>query len=191
MTLTLEQKFGKDGILGHKGEELFYQYAIRTYDEVYWYANDMKEQVKGVDFKFKKSSWRFLYSADIKANMKGKFINGRYYGKFVVEANKSGWLKNPRKTSNRIIHLDVENNYYLEYSRDLMKFYLASVNKEIIFFDNTDPVLAELNVKQFSISRKLKSPIICKKLEQNNGSSNYHKHVLLPSLQEEIYGFSE
>jgi len=191
MTLTLEQKFGKDGVVGSRGEELFYQYAIRTYDEVYWYQNDMSEQVKGVDFKFKKSAWRFLYSADIKTNMKGKFINGKYYGKFVVEANKKGWLKNPKKTSNRIIHLDLENLYYLEYSRDLMKSYLASIDKELVFFNNTDLVLSDLNIKQFSISKKLKSPIICKNLKTNNGSSAFHKHVLLPSLDEEIYGFSE
>jgi hypothetical protein len=164
MTLTLEQKFGKVGALGAKGEELFYQYAIRTYDEVYWYQNDMQQQVKGVDFKFKKLSWQFLYSADIKANMKGKFIDGKYYGKFVVEANKYGWIKNSKKTSNRIIHLDVENLYYLEYSRDVMKSYLSNTDDKLVFFNTSDPVLNDLNAKQFSIARKLKSPVICKNI---------------------------
>jgi hypothetical protein len=164
MTLTLEQKFGKVGALGAKGEELFYQYAIRTYDEVYWYQNDMKQQVKGVDFKFKKLAWQFLYSADIKANMKGKFINGKYYGTFVVEANNHGWIKNPKKTSNRIIHLDIENLFYLEYSRDVMKSYLANTDDKLVFFNTCDSVLNDLNAKQFSIARKLKSPIICKNI---------------------------
>lgn len=189
MTLTLEQKFGKDGLRGAKGEQLFYDYAIRTYDEVYWYQDDMKEQVKGVDFKFKKSSWRFLYSADIKANLKGRYTNNKYEGKFVVEGSKNGWLKNSKKTSNRIIHIDVENKYYLEYSRDVMKAYLASTNKELIFFNTSDTILNELNVKQFSIARKLRQPIIVKHLSNN---SYYHKHILLPvELDLEINGFSE
>jgi hypothetical protein len=160
MVLTLEQKYGPSGVKGTKGEKLFYEYAVRVYDEVHWNYFNMKDQGQGVDFRFKKNNWKFLYSADVKANMTGSYSNLKYNGRFAVEASPYGWLKNKRKKSNRIIHLDIENLYYLEYSRDLMKEYLLDINKELIWFNTNDSILKDLNVKHFSIKNKLKFPIV-------------------------------
>ena len=99
-----------------KGEQMWEQFARRTYSEVINHSSDKSKQTAGVDFTIKKSTWKFPITVDVKANMK--------WGYFYVENNPTGWLRNPNKQTIRIVHIEVRNGYICEYDRKEMIDYL-------------------------------------------------------------------
>lgn len=73
-------------------------------------------QVRGIDIEIKAPTWRNYYSVDVKANMDK-------YGNFYVETTPDGWLRSPKKISDRICHVCLETKWIAWYSRqDMIKW---------------------------------------------------------------------
>lgn len=136
-TPTLTEAFGDTEQIQKaiKAELIWKAYAEKVYDEVIYYSTDRKQQTAGVDFSIKKDSWRNYYTVDIKSNMK--------YGYFFVENNKEGWLRNPNKTTHRIVHIDTSTGWCCEYDREKMISYLDVNNykDDLVRLTNTKHAL--------------------------------------------------
>lgn len=96
---------------GVKAEELIHNYLKNVYSKVTWFHDRRDKQVQGIDFEFKKDSWRNSYTADVKGNMKN--------GKFFVYPDE---IKD--KVNHRMIHVDTETGWAVEYDRESMLNYL-------------------------------------------------------------------
>lgn len=99
-----------------KGEQFWERFARNTYDEVINHSSDRVKQTEGVDFTIKKEDWYQPITVDVKSNMK----NGYFY----VENNEDGWLRNKKKKTVRIVHLEVDSGWICEYDRVSMISYL-------------------------------------------------------------------
>lgn len=130
-----------------QGEQLWEKFALRTYDEVINHSSDRKKQIQGADFSIKKDSWSRYYTVDVKSNMKG--------GYFYIENTQDGWLRNPRKTTDRIVHVDVSTGYICEYDRkDMIRFLDANnISQELIRMNSFDPKI-KLFSKKYNILKK-------------------------------------
>jgi len=138
-TKTVKEAFG-DNKFTQKGltaEELVHNYLKRVYEKVVWHQEDRSKQVSGKDFEFKKSSWRNTYSADVKGNLSN--------GKFFVYIDE---IKH--KSNDRMIHVDTESGWAVEYSRGSMVNFLYENdhllkidknNKRYALLDRSDPTL--------------------------------------------------
>lgn len=118
-TKTTAEAFG-DTASARKGvlaEELYHDYALRVYDEVQYFPEDYKMQIKGIDFLIKKDRWYRAYGVDVKGNMSEK-------GTFCVENTPDGWLRNIKKQNDRVCHICVETRWAIEYDRNDMIIYL-------------------------------------------------------------------
>lgn len=150
-TDTLEGAFGNTEQIKKavQGEQLWEQFAIRTYDEVINHSKDKNKQIQGADFSIKKDSWSRYYTVDVKSNMK--------YGHFYIENTANGWLRNPKKTTDRIVHVDVSNGYICEYDRKDMIRYLDSNNikDELVRMSSFDVDIQEFT-KRYNITKKAK-----------------------------------
>ena len=98
---------------GVKAEELVHDYLNRVYNKVTWFHDRRDKQLQGIDFEFKKDSWRNSYSADVKGNLKN--------GMFFVYPDE---IKD--KINHRMIHVDTETGYAVEYDRKSMLEYLEN-----------------------------------------------------------------
>jgi len=98
---------------GVKAEELVHSYLKNVYNKVTWFHDRRDKQLQGIDFEFKKDSWRNSYTADVKGNMKD--------GKFFVYPDE---IKD--KINHRMIHVDTETGWAVEYDRESMLDYLDS-----------------------------------------------------------------
>ena len=117
-TKTTKEAFG-DNLETRKGylaEEMVFKYLSNTYKWVTWYEDDFDKQSVGVDFRFKAEGWHNFYTVDVKANLsKGRF--------FVYPDEIS------HKQNNRMIHVDVEEGWAIEYDRESMLSFL--INKPL------------------------------------------------------------
>jgi len=98
---------------GVKAEELVHSYLKNVYNKVTWFHDRRDKQLQGIDFEFKKDSWRNSYTADVKGNMKD--------GKFFVYPDE---IKD--KINHRMIHVDIDTGWAVEYDRESMLDYLDS-----------------------------------------------------------------
>lgn len=102
-TNTAEEAFGESGAKGRTGELLILnmlrEQSIQSED----LEEDKVRQVRGVDIQTEK------YTLDVKANLR--------QGSFFIEVDPLGWLFHPSKTSDIIIHVDVETKDVIWYHR--------------------------------------------------------------------------
>ena len=96
-TKTVFEAFGnKPNVYkGVKAEELIYNYLKRVYNKVTWFHDNREKQIKGIDFEFKKDSWKYSYTADVKGNMR--------YRRFFVYPDE---IKH--KLNHRMIHVTLK-----------------------------------------------------------------------------------
>jgi genome maintenance exonuclease 1 len=109
---------------GLKAEEIVYGYLNKVYSKVTWFHDKRDKQIQGIDFEFKKDSWRNSYTADVKGNMSNK--------EFYVYPDE---IRN--KANHRMIHVDVNSGYAVEYDRKSMLDYLDE-NPEYIKADKNN-----------------------------------------------------
>ena len=112
-TKTTKEAYGdtQNTQKGLIAEKLILDYLKSVYDEVKWYENDEEKQVAGIDFEFKKNSWSNYYTADVKGNMK----KGWFYV-YIDDIKK--------KKNHRMIHVDINTGWAVEYDRKEMIRYL-------------------------------------------------------------------
>jgi len=103
---------------GVKAEELVHGYLNKVYSKVTWFHDRRDKQLQGIDFEFKKDSWKNSYSADVKGNLKN--------GKFFVYPDE---IKD--KINHRMIHVDTETGDAVEYDRKSMLQYLESKPEQV------------------------------------------------------------
>ena len=109
---------------GMKAEEIVYNYLKSYYDYVEWNVDNSKEQNLGHDFTFKKKDWKNSYTLDVKGNLKDK--------KFFVYIDE---IK--KKTNHRMLHIDPDTGYAVEYDRGSMIRYIE-LNKHLIRTDKNN-----------------------------------------------------
>jgi len=112
-TQTTKEAFGNTEYIekGLYAEKLILEYLKSIYHEVTWHENNREKQVAGIDFEFKKKEWANYYTVDVKANLnKGYFI--------VVPEEME------KKKNHRMIHVDVNTGYAVEYDRKQMIAYI-------------------------------------------------------------------
>lgn len=118
-TKTAAEAFGRTGEQGDRGEAFMCKvYEAWKWDFTY-YPDSYDQQVRGIDFSFKKPGWVNSYTCDVKANL-------NEYGTFWVETDDTGWLFNPKKESDRIWHVNPDTGWMAWYGRDDMKHYVES-----------------------------------------------------------------
>ena len=120
-TKQLQEKFGAAGLKGGRAEEWLFNKLNHVYDEVIDLREDWKAQIDGIDFGIKKNNWHNPYFLDCKGNLNDD--------SFFVEYSKKdqpGWLW--KSKSDRIYHVDVDNNKALWYSLPEMQRTLSQMN---------------------------------------------------------------
>jgi hypothetical protein len=105
---------------GAEAEKIYYNWAMSVYDKVENHSADQEKQNQGIDFTIYKNRWGPKgYTVDVKS---------QYYGKyFSVDNTPNGWLRNPKKISDRIIQVDVKMKKCVDYQRQKMIDYLDKV----------------------------------------------------------------
>lgn len=151
-TKTTKEAFGDNPKTrkGYIAEEMIFKYLSRVYKWVTWYEEDFDKQSAGIDFRFKAEGWRNFYTADVKANLsKGKFFV------YPDEIN--------HKRNDRMIHVDIDTESAIEYSRESVLSYLNNKSlkkdkngKRYIILDSRDPDVKQ-NISYFR-SFKLNLP---------------------------------
>lgn len=96
---------------GVEAEELVHNYLNKVYSKVTWFHDRRDKQLQGIDFEFKKDSWKNSYTADVKGNMS----NGMF---FVYPDEIKG------KVNHRMIHVDTNTGWAVEYDRESMLDYI-------------------------------------------------------------------
>ena len=120
-TKQLQEKFGESGLKGGLAEEWLYEKLNGVYDEVIDLREDWKSQIDGIDFGIKKDSWHNAYYLDCKGNLKGNYFFIEY-----EKAHSTGWFW--KSKSDRIYHVDIENNRACWYSLPDMRKALSEIN---------------------------------------------------------------
>lgn len=122
-TETTTEAFGNTPEVrkGLVAEQMYYEWASKVYDDVKDHSKDKSNQVKGFDFSIWKKTWKNYYGVDVKGNM---YANGSFY----VENQSFGWLRNPKKKSDRIVHICPETGWAIEYDRKKMIEHIDSNN---------------------------------------------------------------
>lgn len=126
---------------GVKAEELVHDYLKRVYNKVTWFHDRRDKQLQGIDFEFKKDSWRNSYTADVKGNMKDK--------KFFVYPDE---IKD--KINHRMIHVDTETGWAVEYDRQSMLDYLDNT-PELVKTDKNNNRYALLETFSKLLQRRI------------------------------------
>jgi hypothetical protein len=98
---------------GVKAEELVHSYLKSVYKEVTWFHDRRDKQLQGIDFEFKKDSWKYSYTADVKGNM-NNYIFFVYPDEIIDKVN------------HRMIHVDTNTGLAVEYDRKAMLDYLEN-----------------------------------------------------------------
>lgn len=108
-TKTTQAAFGNTAETqkGLCAEKLIHEYLKSIYSKVIWHENDREKQIAGIDFEFKKNGWANYYSVDVKGN-----LNKGYFYIYPEEMKK--------KKNHRMIHVDVNTGYAIEYDRSSM-----------------------------------------------------------------------
>ena len=126
---------------GVKAEELVNKYLLKVYDDVTWFHDCRDKQLQGIDFEFKKDSWRNSYSADVKGNLKNK--------EFFVYPDE---IKD--KMNHRMIHVDTDTGDAVEYDRKSMLAYLDAA-PGMIQLDKNSKRYAVLQSTSLMLQRRI------------------------------------
>lgn len=110
---------------GQEAEDLYEAYAIKVYEEVINHQSDQVRQSHGIDFEFKKPTWKNYYSVDVKGNMLED-------GTILIDNNPMGWLRNPNKHSHRICHICPQTQWAVEYDREIVASILGIYESDLI-----------------------------------------------------------
>lgn len=123
-TPTLKEAFGDRGERGRLGEIFLHKYLVATGHEVIDHENDYKNQVKGIDFSFKKPQWQRYYTGDCKANLRpdGSFIVEFF--KYSGGRRRQGWYFTCR--ADRIFHVNVKEQWICYYDLGQLKERLST-----------------------------------------------------------------
>lgn len=122
-TKTAEEAYGKTGKQGFEGEVFVFN-VIKSWGwECILHEDDKVLQMQGIDVEFKKPTWTYFYTADVKNNLRDDGI-------FFVEGGSYGWLFNTRKVSDRIWHCNPNTGWMAWYDREDMKKYIRSNTTE-------------------------------------------------------------
>ena len=115
-TKTTKEAFGDNPETrkGYLAEQMVFKYLSSAYKWVTWFEDSFDKQKAGIDFQFKKQGWANFYTADVKANL--------CKGKFFVYPDE---IRN--KSNDRMIHVDVDTGYAVEYSRESMISYTKNL----------------------------------------------------------------
>lgn len=146
-TKTTAEAFGDNAKTraGLKAEKIIYDYLIGVYESVKWNESDRKKQVAGIDFEFKKDIWKNYYSADVKGNLTDKH--------FLVYPEE---IRN--KKNHRMIHVDIDTGYAVEYDRKSMLEYLDTLKSDKNYFRlNALDKLLKKKVAYFRVFRARKT----------------------------------
>jgi genome maintenance exonuclease 1 len=126
---------------GVKAEELVLGYLNKVYSKVTWFHDRRDKQLQGIDFEFKKDSWKNSYTADVKGNMS----NGMFY----VYPDE---IKD--KSNHRMIHVDTNTGWAVEYDRKSMLDYLDD-KPEYIQTDKNNNRYARLEAFSRLLQRRI------------------------------------
>lgn len=126
---------------GIKAEEIIHSYLKRTYSKVTWFHDRRDKQLQGIDFEFKKDTWRNSYTADVKGNVKGKT--------FFVYPDE---IKD--KNNHRMIHVDTETGQAVEYDRKSMVEFLDN-NPDLVKTDKNNNRFAMFDVYSPMLFRRI------------------------------------
>ena len=129
---------------GIVAEQMYLDWANKVYNRVTDHSSDRTKQVKGFDFSIWKEGWKYEYGVDVKGNM---YSNGNFY----IENDPKGWLRNPKKTNHRVVHICADTGWAIEYDRKKMIEHLDSLN---IKEDSVLMSSFDVNIK--SLVRKFK-----------------------------------
>lgn len=113
-TETAAQAYGKAGERGRTAELLVMDILTRNNIEYEDFEDDYQYQVAGIDILTDK------LSIDVKGNL--------YKGHFYIENGTTGWLFNPNKTSDVILHVDPNTEEVVWYYRSVAASKIRSVN---------------------------------------------------------------
>jgi hypothetical protein len=102
-TKTAGEAFGYTGFKGRKGELLVASILDEQSIPYQDFEEEKHQQISGIDLQVG------THSIDVKSNLNR--------GVFFVEVNSTGWLFNPKKTSDIIIHVDVKTSECVWYTR--------------------------------------------------------------------------
>lgn len=95
------------GLKGRLGEVLFFKILLENDLPVRDFEEEKRHQVQGIDIESNN------HTIDVKSNLVD--------GKFFIEVDAAGWLFNPNKTSELIVHLDVASHEIVWYFRDVAR----------------------------------------------------------------------
>lgn len=109
---------------GVEAEQLIFAYLKSVYDFVAWHIDDSKEQKEGNDFEFGKKTWRKHYTVDVKGN-----LHGRTFLVYIDEIKD--------KSNHRMIHVDPDTGYAVEYDRASMVFFIKN-NPHLLKIDKNN-----------------------------------------------------
>jgi len=126
---------------GVKAEELVHSYLKNVYNKVTWFHDRRDKQLQGIDFEFKKDSWKNSYTADVKGNMSN--------GMFFVYPDE---IKD--KANHRMIHVDTNTGWAVEYDRESMLNYLND-KPEYIHTDKNNNRYARLEAFSQLLRRRI------------------------------------
>lgn len=113
-TPTLEEAFGETGKRGAEGEVWLAKVIGEQWGwEVETFDDDYKRQVQGHDLAIRKPGWANFYTVDVKNNLGDG-------GVFYVETSPTGWLFNPKKTNDRVWHVNPSSGWMAWYGRQEM-----------------------------------------------------------------------
>ncbi len=112
-TPTAREAFGVPGAKGDRGEAKVVKWLSDTHNVVRF--ADKIHQVAGIDIEVlgPGTPW----TMDVKANI-------AWGGLVPIEANPTGWLFNPKKTSDVIWHVSLHTSMHVIYRRKDMQHYL-------------------------------------------------------------------
>lgn len=142
---NIEEAFGLDSRVrrGKEAEDRYFLWSKKNYDNVISWEKDQEKQNMGIDFTIFKKKWKSEgYTVDVKSNLKKKF--------FKIDNRPNGWLRHPEKKSDRIVHVDLERGWCVDYRREEMIKLLDSLNiphEEHIVWNLFDPKMKEVAKK--------------------------------------------
>lgn len=146
-TKTTAEAFGNtpEVAKGKLAEQMYYEFAMRVYDDVKYYEEEQAQQVAGLDFAIYKNGWSRFYGVDVKGNLDSK-------GNFLIENQPDGWLRNSKKKNDRVVHICTETGWAVEYDRKEMIKYLDAhrVNKKLtpasVFAEDLKSIIRKFKV---------------------------------------------
>lgn len=124
-TETAAEAFGESGAKGEAGERWLAEVLRARGCHVATFGCDYQMQVAGIDM---------IVDDRIQIDVKNNLKQNQFY----VEATRTGWLFNPKKTSDTICHVNPKTGQTVCYERAKMQKHLARYRGDLCRFDVTN-----------------------------------------------------